>query len=62
MPAPAIATKPTAEPKATIPAMEERIRIRAYERYLERAGRDGSDIEDWLQAEEEVRQEESLGL
>jgi hypothetical protein len=60
MPAPAIATKTSAQPKAATPALEERIRIRAYERYLERAGQDGSEMTDWLEAEDEIRQEENL--
>lgn len=61
MPAPASATRATAaaaEPRTALPPQEERIRIRAYERYLERAGQDGSEIGDWLQAEQEIRQEE----
>jgi hypothetical protein len=32
-------------------AREEKIRIRAYEIYLERGSHDGLDVEDWLQAE-----------
>jgi hypothetical protein len=34
--------------------LEERIRERAHEIYLERGGQDGSDLEDWLQAEQEI--------
>ena len=34
--------------------MDERIRTRAYERYLSRGCVHGADIEDWLQAEREV--------
>ena len=34
--------------------LEERIRQRAHEIYLERGGQDGSDMEDWLQAEQEI--------
>ncbi len=33
---------------------EDEIRIRAYEIYLARKGRPGSEIEDWLQAEREL--------
>jgi hypothetical protein len=36
---------------------EERIRQRAYERYQGRAGANGDDVEDWLEAE---REEDSL--
>jgi Protein of unknown function (DUF2934) len=35
--------------------LEERIRRRAYELYVERRNQSGSEIDDWLQAEEEVR-------
>jgi len=34
---------------------EERIRLRAYEIYLERKGSPGSALEDWLRAERELR-------
>ena len=33
----------------------ERIEQRAYEIYLERGGTDGMDLDDWLQAERELR-------
>lgn len=35
--------------------LEERIRIRAYELYLQRGTQFGSTVGDWLQAEEEIR-------
>ena len=35
--------------------LEQRIRERAYEIYLQRGGGDGAELEDWLQAEEELR-------
>ena len=34
--------------------LEQRIRRRAYELYLDRANQSGSALEDWLQAEEEI--------
>jgi len=34
--------------------IEEQIRQRAYELYLERGGVDGNATDDWLQAKEEV--------
>ena len=34
---------------------EEHIRIRAYERYLERGGSHGGDFDDWLEAEKELK-------
>ena len=35
--------------------LEEQIQRRAYELYVERGSESGSDLDDWLQAEEEVR-------
>ena len=32
----------------------EEIRIRAYEIYLERGGKHGNDLDDWIQAEREI--------
>ena len=37
----------------TLP-LEERIRRRAYELYVERGNESGSDLGDWLQAKEEI--------
>ena len=37
---------------------EGRIRRRAYEIYLERGKQSGSQLDDWLQAEEEIRRAE----
>jgi hypothetical protein len=34
---------------------EEEIRMRAYRRYLERGGGDGQEVDDWVQAEKELR-------
>jgi hypothetical protein len=34
--------------------LEARIRQRAHEIYLERGGEDGSEMDDWLQAEQEI--------
>lgn len=36
------------------PVMEEKIRTRAYELYLQRGGKGGSPEQDWLQAKEEI--------
>ena len=43
--------------------LEERIRRRAYELYVDRGNQSGSEINDWLQAEEEILQgqEEAFG-
>ena len=35
--------------------VEERIRSRAYDLYQARGAADGNDVEDWLQAEQEIR-------
>lgn len=35
--------------------IEERVRRRAYELYVRRGNQSGSEADDWLQAEEEVR-------
>ena len=34
--------------------LEERIRRRAHELYVERGNESGSELDDWLQAEEEI--------
>jgi Protein of unknown function (DUF2934) len=34
---------------------EHDIRMRAYQRYLDRGGSHGTDFEDWLQAERELK-------
>jgi hypothetical protein len=36
--------------------LEECVRRRAYELYVERGNQSGSEVDDWLQAEEEVLQ------
>ncbi len=41
---------------ASHPLSEEEIRIRAYEIYLERRALPGDEIEDWLQAERELKE------
>ena len=38
--------------------LEERIRQRAHEIYLQRGGDEGSELEDWLRAEGEMQQAE----
>ena len=38
----------------TLP-LEEQIRRRAYEIYMERGGASGSELDDWVQAEMEIR-------
>jgi hypothetical protein len=50
MPAPARVPEP---PIGTL-SLEERIRRRAYELYLRRGRQSGLELDDWLQAEEEI--------
>jgi len=38
---------------------DEDIRARAYQRYLDRGGSDGTDFEDWLTAERELKASKS---
>lgn len=48
-------------PIAALP-LEERIRRRAYELYLKRGNQPGSDLDDWLQAEEQIRRAEEEAI
>ena len=43
-------------------SLEDRIRRRAYELYLERGGRSGSELDDWLQAEAEIQRAEEAAI
>jgi len=55
---PEIETTQTSEPTST-PApetTEEEIAVRAYHIYLERGGADGDPMDDWLQAERELKE------
>ena len=56
----ALAPAKTEEQTPVAVPLEERISQRAYEIYLERGGRDGSDLDDWLQAEAEIAQAEKI--
>jgi hypothetical protein len=44
------------------PSLDERIRRRAYELFLERGIQPGSDLKDWLEAEKEIRRAEEEAL
>jgi hypothetical protein len=46
----------TARATESLSSLEEQIQRRAYELYVERGNQSGSELEDWLQAEEEVVQ------
>lgn len=54
MPASARAKDTPIEPLS----LEERIRRRAYELYVQRGSRSGSELDDWLRAEQEIRRAE----
>ena len=43
-------------------SLEERIQRRAYELYARRGNESGSELADWLQAEEEIRRAEEEAL
>ena len=51
MPEPARAKEPPVE---MLP-LEERIQRRSYELYVVQGNQSGSELDDWLQAEEEIR-------
>ena len=53
-PGDAIAARTESQSMASEPS-EEDIRLRAYHMYLERGGGDGMDFEDWLKAEQQLR-------
>jgi len=43
-----------AAPAPSLPELEEKVRQRAYELYLERGREEGHEAEDWIRAEAEV--------
>lgn len=45
-------------PENGVLLIQKRIALRAYELYLQRGGMNGHEVEDWLQAEQEITQEE----
>jgi hypothetical protein len=49
-------------PPSSIELDEVQVRVRAYERFVERDGRDGSAEVDWLEAERELRERRWNGL
>jgi hypothetical protein len=53
--APAKVSKEVIATSAASPSVEERIRARAYELYLQRGDNGGSPEQDWLRAVEEIR-------
>jgi hypothetical protein len=49
--------KSAAATAAQLP-LEERVQMRAYELYVLRGNESGSEMDDWLQAEDEIRADE----
>jgi len=49
--------KAAGKPTGQLP-LEERVQMRAYELYVLRGNESGSEMDDWLQAEDEVRDAE----
>src|SRR5664279_5689881 len=53
--APPVTTSPEfAHASQASPVVEEKVRARAYELYLQRGGKGGSPEQDWLRAKEEI--------
>ena len=63
MPASARAKEPRIEtPSIKKLPLEERIRRRAHELYVQRGNQSGSELDDWLQAEEEIRRAQEQAI
>jgi hypothetical protein len=43
-------------------SLEERVRLRAHQLYVDRGNESGSELDDWLQAEEEISAEQEEHL
>ena len=52
-----VPTRAKEPPTERLP-LEERIQRRAYELYIQRGNQSGSEQDDWMQAEEEIRRAE----
>jgi hypothetical protein len=50
------------EPEPEDLPLEERIRQRAHELYIARGSASGSELDDWLQAEEEILEAQDLHI
>lgn len=50
-----------APPPSTAPLDPEQVSIRAYECYCARGREDGHDVDDWVEAERQLREEASVG-
>jgi hypothetical protein len=58
MPHPPLARSAAAAAATDQLPLEERLQKRAYELYVLRGNESGSELDDWLQAEDELREEE----
>ena len=56
-----VPTRAKEPPTERLP-LEQRIRRRAYELYIQRGNQSGSEQDDWLQAEEEIRRAEEESI
>jgi hypothetical protein len=56
------ASRRAKEPPIEQLPLEERIRRRAYELYVQRGNQSGSEFDDWLQAEEEITRAEEEAI
>ena len=60
-----VGTPPTAQPVNTPPQQlkipHEKIAMRAYEKWVQRGRQQGTQLQDWLEAEVELRNEYSRG-
>jgi Protein of unknown function (DUF2934) len=52
-----IATPPTSQPASQMKIPHEKIAMRAYEKWVKRGRPHGSDVQDWVDAENELRAE-----
>ena len=52
-----IATPPTSQPAGQVKVPHEKIAMRAYEKWVKRGRPHGSDVQDWVEAENELRAE-----
>ena len=53
-----VVTPPAAQPFAgTVKVPHEKIALRAYEKWVKKGCRHGSDVQDWVEAESELKAE-----
>jgi hypothetical protein len=50
------------EPQHNKPSLQEKIRRRAYELYVQRGSQAGSELDDWLRAEAEILRAEDAAI